>query len=312
MNRKIIRSLSFILLLVFIFGFINQRYKECDYYTSSTGINRFGTISEGIQIANFGSSHGEAGLNYSEFPEYECFNLAIKSQLPTEDYLVMQSYQEYLSEGCVVLIPISYFSLYTPEEEWMDVVFPIYYSILDFPQLKELEGFNLKDLLLYRIFPVLSSKEKFFEIFKPSGLTTYTSPDGEPFGQPGQNTDKNGYSRASMHQEQMEKGAQQEQVESLKKMLILCEQNGWKPILITTPYTESYNMWFSEEQMNGFYEEIALIQKEFPNVPYWDYSHDEDIGSHYEFFRDADHLNQRGARYFTGIVIKRIEDLMLL
>jgi hypothetical protein len=54
------------------------------------------------------------------------------------------------------------------------------------------------------------------------------------------------------------------------------------------------------------------LRAEYPSVPYFDYSHDERFSRDLSLFFDSDHLNARGAKQFTPVVIADLHEAGLL
>lgn len=132
-------------------------------------VNKFNFVPEGIQIANIGSSHGDAAFNWDSLTKernFKCFNFALASQPYKYDYALLNMHQNDLAEGGIVFIPVSYFSFnseaVTPED--IEAISVRYYRILS-PQYNP--DYSLyKDLVAIR-FPILSAGDKIFELFKP-------------------------------------------------------------------------------------------------------------------------------------------------
>ena len=64
----------------------------------------------------------------------------------------------------------------------------------------------------------------------------------------------------------------------------------------------------SDQFLYDFYttiNEIAVTQ----GVSYYDYSHDERFETNLQYFGDADHLNPKGAIYFTNLLLEEIPEL---
>jgi hypothetical protein len=49
------------------------------------------------------------------------------------------------------------------------------------------------------------------------------------------------------------------------------------------------------------------LQEAYPDLPYFDYSHDSRFENNFLLFRDGDHLNTAGAEKFTAIVISDLQ-----
>lgn len=86
-----------------------------------------------------------------------------------------------------------------------------------------------------------------------------------------------------------------------KSFLQECKSAGVILYVVTSPYFEKSNFLDSSMQLG---KKIA----EKYNVPFIDFSHDEKLISQPELFADHLHLNDKGARIFSEMVIDRILD----
>ena len=84
----------------------------------------------------------------------------------------------------------------------------------------------------------------------------------------------------------------------LDKMIRLCESKGIKVIGLNTPV---YQAWKYEEP-KYFYD---YLSQTYPNLELWDYL-DADIPD--DFRRDINHLNRKGAEWFTKLIRERLLD----
>ena len=317
-------------------------------------VNKFNFVPEGIQIANMGSSHGDAAFNWDSLTKernFKCFNFALASQPYKYDYALLNMHQNDLAEGGIVFIPVSYFSFnseaVSPED--IEAISVRYYRILS-PQFNP--DYSLyKDLVAIR-FPILSAGDKIFELFKPpitfpslsenrqnivyaaeanmeEGMSGNTISDNEiqlasentPAPDPApvspeeiygaekiQEFEAKGYARYQRHFENKTNYFQDDKKQELINIIQLCKSKKVTPVLITTPFTVYYNQYVSDQFLYDFYttiNEIAVTQ----GVSYYDYSHDERFETNLQYFGDADHLNPKGAIYFTNLLLEEIPEL---
>ena len=87
-------------------------------------------------------------------------------------------------------------------------------------------------------------------------------------------------------------------LEYLDKMIKLCEERNIKVIALNTPV---YQAWKYEEPQ--YYYDYLL--QTYPDLELWDYL-DADIPDDYR--RDINHLNKKGAEWFTAIIKKRLKE----
>ena len=98
-------------------------------------------------------------------------------------------------------------------------------------------------------------------------------------------------------------------IKQLIDILEFCEERDFKPILISTPQTYLYNEQIGEKNYEErIYDNIKEIENKMnKKYLYLDYSHDERFINNLEYFSDDDHLNEKGAEYFTEILLNDIK-----
>ena len=89
---------------------------------------------------------------------------------------------------------------------------------------------------------------------------------------------------------------------SYHRILDLCKENGWKPVLLTVPVHKYYREQFPEDILALFYEYIDGLLQEYPDAIYLDYSTDGRFYTNNSLYYDSDHLNQDGRTLFTQIL----------
>ena len=79
--RSVVILLTMVAILV-----LNNLYVRSDYWRSIDRIFRYEDIPDNIDLAIFGSSHGECTFGYEPIQEKTLFNFAGASQVPYYDY----------------------------------------------------------------------------------------------------------------------------------------------------------------------------------------------------------------------------------
>ncbi len=307
-----VKAAGFLCLLIVSLSMINSCYVKrnvCDNDRTA----KFKSIKPGILISNTGSSHGLYGFNYDDFESrYNCFNFALESQSLSYDYRVISEYRDYLAEGGVMFITVSFFSLYGMDEldqEEFESKNYRYYKILSPGKIKE---YCWKDDLKYHIFPVTNDEDllKTFVEGKQTGeawqkawyLNAAESGNLESDAQ-------NAYERHYVKNANMinHRKVNEEEYAALFDIIALCKSKNIRPVIITTPVTMAYKEKINQNFLNGFYDDMGEITAE-TGAEYYDYSGDQRIVSHLSFFMNADHLNCEGALEFTKILKEEIVD----
>ena len=168
MKSILVKSVLAVCITLFCLFYLDIMYEQKSSDPIAE-VNKFNFVPDGIQVANMGSSHGEAAFNWDPLiheRNMKCFNFALTSQGYQYDYALLNMHKEDFAEGSVVFIPVSYFSFnteaVTPED--IEAISVRYYRILS-PQYNP--DYSLyKDLVAIR-FPILSAGDKIFDLFKP-------------------------------------------------------------------------------------------------------------------------------------------------
>lgn len=310
-------ALKFLLLIlpfiIFIF-LINARYVSTNHWKAENNVWKFNFVPEQIQLANFGSSHGEYGFFYDDFSQYRTFNFAVNSQRYFWDYGILQQYIDSFAPNAVVLLPISYFGIIGRAENYDDLR-PRYYRFL---KKKYFDEWSIWDYIRYVSVPLLSAGKNIMKIFDDipaenidvfNSRTIYmTEAELQDY------CHKKHESWTNPEKEKGDEGYLQN-LEEVCQLVKFCLDKGLKPVLVTTPITTVLNDIYKEQSPNffpTFYRFIADVQDQFPGVPYFDYSHDPEFSSNFELFADGDHLNVYGARQFTARVVQDLQEAGLL
>ncbi len=317
MKKFLLTITAYIALLVSIIIVVNTVYinlPTAKIY--EWGVEKFNTVPQNIQVCNLGSSHGEYGFDYSDL-EYTGFNFGLSSQTLSYDYRVLMHYGKQLEKGCVVFIPVSYFSFYGIPETQMENFESKnmrYYMFLPKELIKEYNTSMMMKSYLKKWVPSLTAHTGLIKavILAVSSRGVETSPDiqvatdidleKEVFKTVQRHILENRYNSDGNHI------IIQEELKAFYKIVDLCKENGWRPIAITTPFLTEYVNEVERvkpEFLDEFYLLLNDILKD-AQVEYYDYSRDERFCSNYDLFFDDDHLNENGAKKFTEILINQI------
>ena len=312
MKKLIAKSALLIVLVLCCTLIINTIYVNNAGYGDD--IDKFKTVPYDITICNFGSSHGRYGFNYSDVSdEYKCFNFAMPSQSLSYDDRILNTYKNHLKDNdCIVFITVSYFSLYGKPET-------------------EADDFDSKNMRYYSILPKNEIKDwnmKSFIIAKYPSLTAYQALPYNLFMQREESRDaywngcatdidieKDALEACERHlvKNKRDKNGNlidnKEEKNALLDMISICRSKGDTPILITTPYLEEYNDTIEKKYpdfFDKFSKDVTSLATQ-NDVEYLDYSHDERFTQDKDAFMNSDHLNRKGAKKFTNVVLGKIK-----
>lgn len=307
MKRFLLRIIAFFVCISCCVLMINTAYSSCDKTR-----NRYANMPEKIEVCNFGSSHGVHSFDY-EGLNINAFNFAFSSQYPSYDYRLLDEYKDHIAEGATVIIPISYFVFYGKSEELTEdftAKNSRYYSVLSPNRIKE---FSLKEFIKQR-FPAVFEKESLLKyIFGYTEIKVDENESNKYKYSSDIDVQKDAEEAYSRHiikgkfDEQGERIVNNEEIEAVVSMIKLCQEINARPILVTTPYLEEYNILVNKDvQFKNDFKKLVnnIIQR--TGVLYLDYSCDERFVKEYDLYFNSDHLNIHGARLFTQIVLQDV------
>ena len=249
-----------------------------------------------IETLVLGSSHAFYGVN-PEFFTTKAFNLAFVSQTLDYDWELLKKYQGNFKILKTIIIPISYFSLFSKlengQEAWRQ---KDYYRFFDLKQSTPVQ---------YR-FEVTSLKMK----ANLSRIGSYYIKKKNPIQC---NSLGMGFSKINVNlnfQEDGVKAAQRhrafefkylnENIEILKTIISYAGSHNLKVVFVTTPATSYYYNNLDLVQLDRMKNTMQSLDNINPHVNYYSFLKDERFSEN--DFRDADHLNEKGAEKFTKLL----------
>lgn len=339
----IIKCISIPAAAVLVLFLLNIPYREIDdaKYMDMWNLRMLGNQINEVEIANVGSSHGAYDFIYDELTEdgYSCFNFGSVSQTYQYDLALLKEYGGHLDDGCVVFIPVSYFSFNneTVNETEAQALSIKYYHCLSPKNIPDYDLYT--DIVTTRL-PILSAGKDLLKLvpeFSPS-LKVFAAegnPDASETDEAAADTpeahEMNEVSadhsdmpemdeatvaefanRAAMrfdrHFNNKETLFLPEREEQLLSLIDYCKKHELTPVLITTPFSSYYNDPVPEDFLDRFYGTINRIASD-TGVNYYDYSHDARFSENLTYFSDSDHLNAEGAAYFMEIISEEVPEL---
>lgn len=305
----IIKCIAIPAAAISILFLLNLPYREIDdaKYMDMWNLRMLGNQINEVEIANVGSSHGAYDFIYDGLTEdgYSCFNFGSVSQTYQYDLALLQEYGSHLDEGCVVFIPVSYFSFNNEvvnrsEAEAMSVR---YYHFLSPENIPDYDPYV--DIITNRL-PILSAGEDILKLFPNLSpvLTAHAANEGidvEEFA-------RRAGERYGRHFDKKEEYFMPERIEELRAIIAYCQEHKITPVLITTPFSKYYTDLVSQEFLQEFRSTVDNIASD-TGVVYYDYSFDERFRENLQYFSDSDHLNPEGAAYFMSILWNELPEL---
>lgn len=319
MKKLLFKSTLLCLILGILLRIGGEAYKRTTDYLNlerQEQTDVFRNIPEQIDIAVFGTSHGRE--DFKTAPEGAVmFNFALSSQTPAYDLRLMRQYQDNIRPGALVVLTVTpVFPFFLQSEEGFDLRQSRYYRILSptnmirpdwgyalclwiSPLLTE-EYTKIANAFLHPEPLVPTSDERRAgKVLQPEDLPAekerihkdHIAPDITLF------PEENPY-----------------MADSYREMLALCQENGWRAVLVTPPYTAEYLECHEEYDPDFFpvFQDFMRGLTETYGAPWLDYSDDAAFSRRYDLFADIDHLNQAGAELFNEQFYADAQSLGLL
>lgn len=312
-NRKmlifIIKCIAIPAVAILLIFLINKPYRKIDdeKYMDLWDLQTLGIFIDDVKIANVGSSHGAYDFTYDELTEegYSCFNFGNVSQTYQYDLALLKEYGSHLEKGCVLFIPVSYFSFNneTVNETEAQALSVKYYHCLS---PKNIPDYNLFTDIVTNRLPVLSAGEDLLKLLPDLNLSliVFAQEDGIDEAEFADRAAQ----RFDRHFNNKETYFLPEREEQLLSLINYCKEHEITPVLITTPFSSYYNGLVPNSFLYDFYSTIDRVSTD-TGVNYYDYSHDERFYDNLSYFSDSDHLNEEGSAYFMEILEEEIPEL---
>lgn len=261
------------------------------------------TMPDEIDVAVFGSSHAHLAFRSAPYGD-TFFNFALSAQTPKYDLMQMLEFQDRIRPGALVVITVSYPSPFWSEHnEGFERLQGRYYRVLS-PE--HIVDYDPIDDFLHKYFCLMAEDQATI-------IKSLLAKDALLASQDGNKQ----LDVSTIEQQQQAKiddhlaaimrcypETDPVMMESYRQMLKLCKENDWKAVLVTPPYLDEYNDCFPDDFFSTFYEIVGSLSEEY-SVPYLNYSHDEWFKDKYSFYRDLDHMNQKGADAFDAVFYER-------
>lgn len=252
--------------------------------------------SKNIEILILGSSHSFYGINPVYFSR-SAFNAAHVSQTLNYDYFIFDKYKKTFNELNTLLIPISYFTLFSrledDLEDWRIKNYSIYYGCNYHHSLK----YNL-EFIAQRPIPLIKQALSYFK--GANNITVSELGYGLKYSNIKQSdliaTGKAAAKRHTTNNLDL----LAENLKILNKFIDESISAGIQVILFTPPAADSYISNLNEQQLALMKSSIAEIMQGKYDIEYYDFMNDPRFIN--DDFRDADHLNGTGAEKLTKLL----------
>lgn len=271
--------------------------------------NFFDINSGEIETLILGSSHSFYGFN-PVFFDTKTFNASHISQSLNYDYEIVKKYQYDLEHLTTIVLPISYFTLFSELgagiESWRVKNYLIYYNMYTSKSLKDYSEIlsnhtyvNIKRLLSY----YLLNKSQISCTDLGWG-TNYKSENSRDLVETGITASKR-HTRDEINSDKF-RSLFQDNVRILNSILEWCDNRNIKILLITPPAYETYRQNLNMEQLNATIKTTNQICSKYKNCKYLNLLYSNNFIDT-DYF-DADHLSEIGAEKLSKLINNKIKE----
>ncbi len=248
-----------------------------------------------VEIIFLGSSHTYYGIR----PEYipNSFNLANGSQNLKYDYFMLEQYGGQCKKLKKVVLPISYFTLFSKgfegtDDWWYAINYKIYMDC-DYHSDFSIYNWELAHTSVFRGKLKSSLREKKVGCDSLGWGLDYALSAKQP-------TWDNTASDAAVERHTAKDFSYLDMnLEYIDKIASFCRENSISLLLITTPTWHTYYEHLDKKQLDKMYSVIRELQHTY-SLSYYDYLKDSRFVA--DDFYDADHLSDVGAKKFSQIL----------
>lgn len=288
---------------------INNLVKKSPWYTNGElkDCKKFWDgINFELDVVNLGSNSAVFGYDYENI-DLKCANLAMGPQCLLMDYNILKFYKNHLKEGALVIITLCPFSSMAGYNYLIDSK---YHTFLPKEYIP-----NFSKKTLYRInslrdnplssYPLLQFfkdiKRSFFKSSK-SIVNFKDNADGwiKSWKQEFDILDFN-------HELSVVNKKNREDSASILKMIIdFCNINNFRPVVVLPPVTKELASCMSQQMRKTFiYDYLEIVG--LSDKLFFNYLDSTPISEDCNNFQNAYFLNAKGAKQFTEILLRNIE-----
>ena len=254
-----------------------------------------------LQAVNFGTGMGYYDFSYDGLP-VRAFNFAMPQQSLEFDYKLMKYYQHKLSEGCLVCIVLTYDIFLADHIPEIDEINERYYSVLPETEVEPRCNTVFKVYMarqdLHQIEAEYALEENRDRSIQERQVEELLDIWNRQLGIPTHGT---GVQRPEWRRD----------IDAsktwLKKILLLCTEKNWRPVIIVPPMSrlllDRISMAFRKV---NFYDILYTVIGE--EIPVLDYSEDR-VFCNPDLYGLPCFLAKKGAACFTGDVLRQTKIL---
>lgn len=296
------------IVIIASFYILNIWYKRTNAYNNlQSSMKKYRNIENGIEFVNIGSGPSYYAFDYRD-RHVKGFNFASAPQSVYHDYALLHHYKEKIEKGAIIIIitcPLSFCrNKFHGDRDYRCK----YYGVLN---AEEVDGGTKLEAFLYKHFPLTLYPKRIIRLIRDTGpVSVYASQvkslkeDAkrmmEGWKKNNEVKDLMDQTQSTLHQEEFNK-----KIKVYKKMLQLCEDQGWKAYFVIPPVSQPVCEMISKEFKQRFILD-NIQEANIYNVPVLDYSFDERMIDD-KYYLTCMFLNETGKKRFWEIIVEDLK-----
>jgi hypothetical protein len=280
-------------------------------------IDKFKNVPAHLQVIVIGTTQAHFAFSFQE-NEYKGFNMSCYLNTMPFSRLLLEKYKTHIDKKAIILITLEYPIFCIDDFARLAMINVQQYSkILPYKN----PYCSLKRQVVYRMLPLcknprLDLLENTKKLEKRNALRNHFKP--WELDKQCKTLRKFGWEDAIdipeyitqghlMKNERCESAMQNVRNEVLK-IIELCKQNAWIPVMVGLPYSKILNSYVPDTfKEKCFYSNIDAI-KDATGCRFWDYSEDEEMQNIHNYM-DIWFLNKNGREKFTNKIYERVKEV---
>ena len=257
-----------------------------------------------LDLVNLGSGAAKYGFDYSE-TSLRAANWAMAPQTFVGDYVVLANYLSYLKEEAVVIMTLCPFTCLDDGKRYLpDKMYTIadMISIPDFAIERKMKTLDVKNNPV-RYFPLMRVGSELIFFLFGSKMPRMNSEKLEKSAKVFIDSWKEQFSLIRLSDEfsLVNKDRFFFSVQAFDRLLTLCKDHHFKPVLILPPVSRHLLQYFDDDFQKRYIYDYVNSSK-YTDVPFLNYLGDKEFEDD-NLYRNANFLNPEGARKFTKRVL---------
>lgn len=262
-----------------------------------------------IETLILGSSHSLYGLD----PEYfksNTFNASHISQSLDYDFEILRKYESKFKSLKTVVLPVSYFSLFSKLEDgteaWRIKNYTIYYGLKSSKALADHSEFlsNQLNVNLRRLYSHYFAGRSNITCSRLGWGISYNSKNARDLIETGN-------SAAKRHtRENIDSGIYKEIFEEnvliVNSIIKWCKKNDVRVLILTPPAFETYRRNLNHDQLAITIKAVMDISIRYDNCKYYNLLDDSSFKA--TDYYDADHLSEIGAAKLSRLINDKVQE----